>query len=384
MKTIISTITLLLLVGCTQPVTEQVMQENVDITVDASGELESKTTAIIAPPSVSHMWQYSIKQIIPENTQVKKGEFLIAFDDKKIRDRMIDKQANLSRAIKELENKELKEIETEQELILAIAEKEMMHEKAERKASILDNSRSENERKKAVIDFTIATNDLFLARQKLKFHRSNKLLNIKQMSSKVDRLKNEVSELKHDITRLNVKSPIDGMVIYRSNSEGEKPAAGESMNFGQQVMEIAVIEQMQLKAQVAEPDSGKVAVGQRVEITLDGTQEIVIEGKIESLGRVFRDKSFQDKRRIFDVIISFDSTDPRLRPGMTARVDIITQVLTDQLTLPAHAISYSNGQHHVTKVSTLGTEVIDINVKTVNGDKVIISHGVSKGDEVAL
>jgi len=386
MKTVINTIplALLMLVGCTQPVTEQVMQENVDITVNASGELESKTTAIIAPPSVSRMWQYPIKRIAPENTQVKKGDFLIAFDDKKIRDRMIDKQANLNRAIKELENKELKEIEVEQELILAIAEKEMMHEKAERKANILDNSRSENERKKSIIDFTIATNDLFLARKKLEFHKSNKLLNIKQMSSKVDRLKNEVNELKHDITRLNVKSPIDGMIIYRSNSQSEKPAAGENVQFGQPVMEIAVIEEMQLKAQVAEPDSGKVAVGQRVEITLDGTQEIVIEGQIETLGRVFRDKSFQDKRRIFDVIISFDSTDPRLRPGMTARVDIVTQELTDQLTLPAHAISYENGQHHVTKVTSLGTEIIDINVKTVNGNKVIIDQGLDKGDEVAL
>jgi HlyD family secretion protein len=384
MKRIISTLTLLLLVGCKQPVTEQVMLENVDIIVNASGELESKTTAIIAPPSVSRMWQYPIKQIIPENTQVKKGEFLIAFDDKKVRDRMTDKQASLHRAVKELENKKLKEIETEQELILGIAEKEMMHEKAQRKANILDNSRSDNDRKKSVIDFTIAKDDLFLAHKKLKFHQSNKQLNIKQMSSKVDRLTSEVNQLKHDITRLNVKSPIDGMVIYRSNWEGEKPAAGESVQFGQPVMEIAVIDKMQLKAQVAEPDSGKVATGQRVKITLDGTQEIVIEGKIESLGRVFRDKSFQDKRRIFDVIISLDSTDPRLRPGMTARVDIVTEILTDQLTLPANVVSFEGGQHHVAKVTILGTEKIDITVKTVNGNKVIISNGVAKGDEVAL
>lgn len=384
MKRIISTFTVLLLVGCNQPITEQVVQEDVDIVVNASGELESKTTAIIAPPSVSRMWQYPIKQIIPENTQVKKGAFLIAFDDKKVRDRMADKQANLNRAIKELENKKLKEVEAEQELILGIAEKEMMYEKAQRKASILDNSRSDNDRKKSVIDFTIATNDLFLANKKLKFHQSNKQLNIKQMNSKVDRLTSEVNQLKHDITRLNVKSPIDGMVIYRSDSNGEKPAAGESVQFGQPVMEIAVIEKMQLKAQVAEPDSGKVAVGQRVKITLDGTQEIVIAGEIASLGRVFRDKSFQDKRRIFDVIISFDSTDPRLRPGMTARVDIVTDVLTDQLTLPANVVSFEDGKHHVTKVTTFGTEIIDIVVRKVNGNKVIVTDGMTKGDEIAL
>lgn len=384
MRQIITAFSLLALMGCEQPITQEVVQEDVNIVVNASGELESKQTAIIAPPSVSRMWQYPIKQITPENTQVKKGDFLIAFDDKKVRDRMIDKQANLSRAIKELENKRLKEIEKEQELILAIAEKEMMNEKAQRKANILDNSRSENDRKKSVIDFTIAKDDLFLARKKLTFHRSNNKLNIKQMSSKVDRLTNEVSQLKHDIVRLNVISPIDGMVIYRGNSRGEKPAAGESVQFGQPVMEIAVVEKMQLKAQVAEPDSGKVAVGQPVKVTLDGTQEIVVQGTIKSLGRVFRDKSHQDKRRIFDVIIDFDSEDARLRPGMTARVEIITQVLKNRLILPSRAITLVKGRHQVTKLTTFGSETVNVDIQMINDTKVIINSGLKTGDKIAL
>lgn len=384
MKIFLSIALVILLLGCDNLITEKIAQEDVEIIVKASGELESKKTVIIAPPSVSRMWQYPIKNIVAENTQVKKGQFLIAFDDKKVRDRMIDKQANLDSAIKELENKKLKEVEKEQELILTIAEKEMMYEKAQRKASILDNSRSENDRQKSMIDFTIAENDLFLARKKLTFHQNNNKLNIKQMSSKVDRLTNEVKQLKDDIVRLNVTSPINGMVIYRSNAQGEKPAAGESVQFGQPVVEVAVIEKMQLKAQVAEPDSGKVDIGQRVKITLDGTQDIVIEGNIESLGRVFRDKSFQDKRRIFDVIISFDSTDTRLRPGMTARIDIVTDVLKNKLTLPAHAISFKNGKYYVTKKTTIGQDKVEVTVNKINNDKVIVNDGVEIGDEIIL
>lgn len=370
--------------GCQQPPSQEVTIEDVELIVNASGELESKQTAIIAPPSVSRMWQYPIKQIAPENTKVKKGQFLIAFDDKKVRDRMIDKQANLNRAKKELENKKLKETEKEQELILAIAESEMNYEKAERKANILDNSRSDNDRKKSVIDFTIAKNDLFLARKKLDFHRSNNKLNIKQMSAKVNRLTSEVNELKLDIARLNVKSPIDGMIIYRANWEGEKPAAGENVQFGQPVMEIAVIEQMQLKAQVAEPDSGKIAVGQRVKVTLDGTQEIVVEGTIESLGRVFRDKSFQDKRRIFDVIIALNSSDSRLRPGMIARVDIITDVLKNQITLPTSVVNIIDGKPHVTRLGIVSDDTVELTIEAVNGNKVIVKDGLAAGDSIAL
>ena len=384
MKKLILAFAVVFVAGCEKPPSQEVTIEDVELVVNASGELESKQTAIIAPPSVSRMWQYPIKQIAPENTKVKKGEFLIAFDDKKVRDRMIDKQANLNRAMKELENKKLKETEKEQELILAIAENEMNFEKAERKANILDNSRSDNDRKKSIIDFTIAKNDLFLARKKLDFHRSNNRLNIKQMSAKVNRLTSEVNELKQDIARLNVKSPIDGMIIYRTNWEGEKPAAGENVQFGQPVMEIAVIEQMQLKAQVAEPDSGKVAVGQRVKVILDGTQEIVVEGTIESLGRVFRDKSFQDKRRIFDVIIALNSSDSRLRPGMTARVDIITDVLKDQMTLPTSVVNIIDGKPHVTRLGTVSDDIVELTIEAVNGNKVIVKDGLAAGDSIAL
>ena len=145
--------TLFLLFGCEQVANQVVKEEKVEVIVFASGELESKKTAIIAPPSISRMWQYQIKQLLPENSQVKKGELLVSFDDKKITDRLFDKQVELDRAQKELDNKKIKEVATEQELVLAVAEKKMEFEKAKRKAEIVDNSRSENDRKKAKCNF---------------------------------------------------------------------------------------------------------------------------------------------------------------------------------------------------------------------------------------
>ena len=292
-------------------------------TITASGELESKTTAIIGPPSVSRMWQYQIKQLIPENTKVKKGDVIAAFDSKKVSDRLVDKKADLNTAKKELENKRLKEIQNEQSLILAVAEKQMEFEKAKRKFEIVDQSRSENDRRKAEIDHTIAENDLFLAQKKLAFHYDNTQLNLKLAQAKVNRITNKVNGIQNDIKKLTVIAPIDGMVIYKEKYDGEKPAVGESINFGQPIIELAVIEEMQLKAQIAEPDSGKIAIGQKVKVSLDSTQELVVQGTIVSLGRVFRDNSAQDKKRIIDVIIEFDEPDNNImRPGMTARIEI--------------------------------------------------------------
>ena len=236
-----------------------------------------------------------------------------------------------------------------------------------------------------MIDFTIAENDLFLANEKLNFHKSNKLLNFKLAKGKVNRLTTEVNNFKNDIQRLKVKAPMDGMVIYRPNGEGEKPSVGDNVFFGQPVLELAVIEQMQLKAQIAEPDSGKIKLGQRVKIMIDGTQELVLQGEVVELGRVFRDKSTQDKRRIFDAIISFVQPEGTIiRPGMTARIEVVTQVIDNALTLSSQAVHLQNGEGRV-KISGMFSEKYQmIDVAHIVGDKVVIESGLSQGDIVAL
>jgi HlyD family secretion protein len=371
--------------ACEQTATEIVQQERIELSVSASGELESQSTAIIAPPSVARMWEYQIKFLLAENTQVSKGQLLVSFDDKQVADRLVEKQAELARAQQELENNVIKATATEKELVLKLAEQQMEYDKAQRKANIIDHSRSDNERRKSIIDFTIAENDLFLAKEKLTFHRDNKQLNHKLANSKVDRITAKVNDLERDIERLKVKAPSNGMVIYKTNFQGEKPAVGENIRFGQPIIEIAVIEKMQLKVQIDEPDSGKVKIGQQVKVTLDSTKEHVYSGEIVSLGRVFREKSYQDKRKIFDAIIAFDKTDPAImRPGMSARVKIITTVLDNALTISSSAVKNLAGENVVTFVGSFNNSQQAIKIEHVIGNKVVIGQGLSSGDEVAL
>ena len=142
---------------------------------------------------------------------------------------------------------------------------------------------------------------------------------------------------------------------------------------------------MQLKVQIDEPDSGKVKIGQQVKVTLDSSKEQVYSGEIVSLGRVFREKSYQDKRKIFDAIIAFKKTDPAImRPGMSARVKIITSILDNALTLSSSAVKNLAGENVVNFVGSFNNVQQVIEIEHVIGDKVVIGHGLSLGDEVAL
>ncbi|WP_054453984.1 efflux RND transporter periplasmic adaptor subunit [Pseudoalteromonas porphyrae] len=362
--------------------THVVKSSDIAITVNANGELESSTTAIIAPPSVARMWQYQIKTMKPENTHVKQGEVIVSFDDKQVRDKLIEKQSELLRAKKQLENAQNKELIKEQELTLSVAEMKMNYDKAKRKADIVDHSRSEVDRKKSQIDFTIANNDLTLAKSKQTFQQQSKELNLKMAKSKVARLQSEVDGYLQDIDRLKVKAPIDGLVIYKTNYQGEKSSIGESVQFGQPVIELAVLENMQVKAQIDEPDSGKITPGQTVKITIDGSTELVVSGKVKSLGRVFREKSYQDKRRIVDAIISIDNLDiSAIRPGLTARLEITTALLAQALSIPLASLQYDL-QGPFVETTENNKQLIEISHFTDN--LAVIKSGLQQGDEVKL
>ncbi|CAM4141627.1 efflux RND transporter periplasmic adaptor subunit [Pseudoalteromonas ostreae] len=377
-------LSMLLLTACNDDKQQHYLVKNSDIaiTVNANGELESSTSAIIAPPSVARMWQYQIKTMLAENTQVKKGQVVVSFDDKQVRDKLIDKQSSLERAKKQLENAKNKELIKEQELTLSVAEMKMNYDKAKRKAEIIDQSRSEVERKKSQIDFTIANNDLTLAKSKQTFQQQSKELNLKMVQSKVARLQSEVDGYLQDIERLKVKAPIDGLVIYKTNYEGEKSSIGESVQFGQPVIELAVLKNMQVKAQIDEPDSGKIAPGQTVKITIDGSSELVVSGKIKSLGRVFREKSYQDKRRIVDAIVSIDNIDTSvIRPGLTARLEITTARLPQVLSIPLTSLQYDQQGPYVATTEH-NKQFIEISHFTDN--LAVVKSGLQLGDEVKL
>ncbi|MBB1291304.1 MULTISPECIES: efflux RND transporter periplasmic adaptor subunit [unclassified Pseudoalteromonas] len=377
-------LSMLLLTACNDDEQQHylVKKSDIAITVNANGELESSTSAIIAPPSVARMWQYQIKTMLAENTQVKKGQVVVSFDDKQVRDKLIDKQSSLERAKKQLENAQNKELIKEQELTLSVAEMKMNYDKAKRKAEIVDQSRSEVERKKSQIDFTIANNDLTLAKSKQTFQQQSKELNLKMVQSKVARLQSEVDGYLQDIERLKVKAPIDGLVIYKTNYEGEKSSIGESVQFGQPVIELAVLKNMQVKAQIDEPDSGKIAPGQTVKITIDGSSELVVSGKIKSLGRVFREKSYQDKRRIVDAIVSIDNIDTSvIRPGLTARLEITTARLPQVLSIPLTSLQYDQQGPYVTTTEN-NKQFIEISHFTDN--LAVVKSGLQLGDEVKL
>ncbi len=136
--------------------------------------------------------------------------------------------------------------------------------------------------------------------------------------------------------RLNVTSPMDGVVIRRPVELGDTVMSGvSSFNAGTVLMTVADVDSMIIKAGINEVDIGKVRLDQPVKVGLDAYPKVRFAGTIKRIAPAAR---LEDKVKVFDVEIAIERQGAELRTGMTANVDIVGEKRSKVLTVPVEAL----------------------------------------------
>lgn len=133
---------------------------------------------------------------------------------------------------------------------------------------------------------------------------------------------NTVEQTKRELDKLNIKSPIDGVVNSLFVKEGEFATAGKL------TAEIFNPENIEINAYVSEANIGRVIVGQETVISIDSYENEYFTGKVTKINNLaeFTPKNIQTKEErvntVFKVTIKAIETDGALKPGMPADVKI--------------------------------------------------------------
>ena len=144
-------------------------------------------------------------------------------------------------------------------------------------------------------------------------------------------LKSTQTELKYT----KITSPVDGIVISKSVEVGQTVAASFSTP---ELFSVAEdLSQMEIEASVVEADIAKVAVGQPVHFSVDSFPNDTFLGTVKQV----RNKALTTSNVVtYSVIIAIDNSDLKLKPGMTANVEIITAHKENALLVPNAALRF--------------------------------------------
>lgn len=194
----------------------------------------------------------------------------------------------------------------------------------------------------------------------------------------------EQSGVSSQVRSLEVIAPAAGVVIRLGAEEGESVLAGTmTLGGGTELVTIADLSSLMIDATVNEVDIGKVAVGQSVTITIDAYPNDDWQGRISHIAPAARIE--QDTRvRVFDVEVEVVNPDERLRPGMTANIDIIGERREDVLTIPVEAVFRQDGDDIVYRIENSQAVATRVTLGLVDLARAEVIDGVAEGELVAL
>ena len=189
-----------------------------------------------------------------------------------------------------------------------------------------------------------------------------------------------------------VTSPLSGSVVVMNAQVGASPTGvtGEGGGAGS-LMQIADLSQMKVTIQVSEEDIARVAQGQTATVTFPAFDDIVLQGTVQNIASVASGAGGVDMYSgqssvTFAVDILIPEPDPRLKPGMTAQVSIVTQQLDNVVMVSPMALLTDDGASYYVMVETdpetHAAERRDVEVAARNENFAVVgaADGAAPGD----
>jgi HlyD family secretion protein len=176
------------------------------------------------------------------------------------------------------------------------------------------------------------------------------------------------------VAQTEVHAPVAGTVY----SLDAKPT--EFVEEGKLLLQVADLHHERIRAYFDEPEIGKLAVGQKIQIKWDAKQGRIWNGHIERTPVTVINLG---TRSVGEVLVQIDDPDGALLPDTNVNVTSTISSEPNALTIPREALRSENGKTYVYKVVNSGLQKIPVTIGTLNLTQVAIVSGLAEGDEVA-
>ena len=155
-----------------------------------------------------------------------------------------------------------------------------------------------------------------------------------------------LAKAERNLSYATIASPIDGIVIDRAVEEGQTVAAGfETPTLFTLAADLT---RMQVVADVDEADIGGVQEGQRATFTVDAYPDDIFTGTVKQIrlgssssSSSSLTSSTSESVVTYEVVITADNPELKLKPRLTANISIYTVDRKDVLCVPSKALLFT-------------------------------------------
>lgn len=383
---IIVLILLYVFFGSTKTTTETievpVEMGTLKIQVSTSGELEAKSSEKILGPSGLRnfrIWNIKIDDIIPDGTVVDSGEYIATLDRSELTNRLQDNELDLESLDTKFTQTQL---DTTMDLRNARDELINLEYNLEERQITVDQSIYEppatQRQAKIDLDKALRAHSQAVENYQLKLKKAR--ANMAEVNTKLRKAQREYQEMIDLLSEFTVYAPKAGMVIYRRNWDGQKQGIGATVNvWGPVVAELPNLTEMKSRTYVNEIDISKVKVGQHVIVGVDAFPDKEYTGTVTEVANI-GEQMRNSNAKVFEVIIEVNEFDSILRPAMTTKNMIMTDVIDSVLFVPIECIHSNDSMSYVYH----GWSKQHVILGKSNENEIIVRAGLEEGDDIYL
>lgn len=344
-------------------------------TVSTNGRVEPEVNyQIYSPVSTTVKAVY-----VQAGDKVAAGKLLLVLDDVQARARVATAESGVKAAQAALEAATHNGTQQERQMSAAdIAREKLEYEQARQNLDTLIKLNSTG---------AASQGEVSAARQRLEtaeasLHASQESAQSRYSPAEVARAQAALADAEANLTaardvlaRTSIRAPAAG-TVYKINA-----GRTEFTEEGKLLLQMADLRHERVRAYFDEPEIGRLAVGQEIQIKWDAKPGREWKGHIE---RTPVTVITYGTRNVGEVLVKIDDPEDDLLPDTNVTVTVTTSSELNALSVPREALHSENGKPYVYKVVDGYLKRTNVMTGTINLTQVAILSGLNEGETVAV
>ncbi|HEX9967822.1 MAG TPA: efflux RND transporter periplasmic adaptor subunit [Solirubrobacterales bacterium] len=286
----------------TEVQTAKVGREDLQAKVSANGKIQAQKKVDISatiPGQITHL-------AVEEGDRVRKGQFLLQIDSVNPRAAARSNEYSMQALREELQSSQA---------MLAQARDDLRRAEGNYRAGILPAA------------------DLERARTAVRTAEAA----VQATQRRIDQARATLEGARDTLAKTTIRSPMDGIVTARRVEEGEVAVIGVQNSPGTVLLTISDMSVVEAELEVDETSIPSVKVGQEARVRLDAYPNQTFRGVVTEVGSSPLVAAANQAIK-FKVKVRLDNPPAGIKPGLSARADILTGFRGQALSVPLQAL----------------------------------------------
>lgn len=342
-----------------------------------TGEVDAADSVELTGPRTDD-WNIGIRWLAEDGAQVAAGDRVIGFDNTSVLGRLRELELSVVEAANARGEQAAKSQVAIEEKAFEVEKQRVAVAKAELDAQVPSTLLSRREAHNFALALARAEVALATATSDAQAARSGAGLEAEVKRIAFDKAERALKAAELQLQGLDLVAPRDGIFIIGDHPwEGRKMQVGDNVWPGVTVARLPDLSKLVVRARLDDVDDGRVMPGQSVTCFVDAWPDAPLPGHVVSVSPVAHEMAQQSTRRYFTVEVELGAAPAgTLRPGLSVRVEVQTQVIEDALLVPRVAIAFDGGtaRAHLADGST-----VELALVACDAQRCAIEGGLDEG-----